>query len=135
MDVDKTNNDSHVHFYGKIAKFPKNTKAHKAHAFLDNVKIPRNKVWYLIVEQQEDELHMVKYNRVEGVNLANFVGELKEYYLVTYADNAELVDAINNIQVFGEDKFSVIRNVPSIDVEGKKLLTKLTEDLITLLAG
>jgi hypothetical protein len=136
MSINKSEiNDNHVYFYGKIAKFPKNTKAHNAHAFLENIKIPRNKIWYLIVEQQENELQMVKYNRVEGVNLIDFVNELKKYYLDLYKGNDEMCEKINNIFVFGENKFSIIKNIPRIEVDGKQLITKITEDLITLLAG
>jgi hypothetical protein len=37
-------------------------------------------IWYIIVEKQENELQMVKYNK-EGVDLNKFIIELKSYYI------------------------------------------------------
>lgn len=127
-------NNEKIGLYGKIAKFPKNVKASKAYAFLENVKIPKGKVWYILVEKQDTELQMVKYNRVEGVNLQQFISELKTYYLKKYADNPEIVKAMSQLEVVGEDKFSIIRNISKIKIDGKLLVTKITEDLIRLLA-
>ena len=42
---------------------------------------------------------------------------------------------IESIEVGGKKEFSVIRNIPNVQVEGgKKLITKITEDLIRLLS-
>ena len=40
---------------------------------------------------------------------------------------------IENLIIDGNDKFSIIRNIPNVDVNGKKLISILTEDLIKLL--
>ena len=56
-----TEND--VKFYGKLARFPKKVKAHKALNFLENVKISKNSIWYILIEKQDNELQMIKYNK------------------------------------------------------------------------
>lgn len=123
-----------VKLYGKVAQFPKNTKAAKAYTFLENVKIPKNKIWYVLIEKQDSELQMVKYNRVEGVDLNLFVTELKKYYLQKYEHDEKIKEAFNNLEVSGENKFSIIRNIPKIMIDGKLLINKITQDLIQLLA-
>jgi len=126
-----------VDFYGKIAKFPKNTKAQKAYNFLENIKIPKNKLWYFIIEKEEvikdhdnyEELQVIKYNNKEGINCQQFVEALKTYY----SDNEEITKHIKDLVIDGNDNFSVIRNIPNVKINDKKLISILTEDLIKLL--
>ena len=126
-----------VDFYGKVAKFPKNTKAQKAYNFLENIKIPKNKLWYFIIEKEivikddnkYEELQVIKYNNKEGVNCQNFVEALKNYYI----DNDEITKHIKDLRIDGNDNFSVIRNIPDVTINEKKLISILTEDLIKLL--
>jgi len=119
---------------GKIAKFPKNSKASTAYNYLEDVKISKRSIWYLMIEKQENELQMVKYNNKEGVNLAEFVNELKSYYISKYTDNEVVCEQINGISIGGNDKFATIGNIPLIEVDGKKIISKITEDLIRLLS-
>jgi hypothetical protein len=123
-----------VETFGKLAKFPKNIKASKAYNFLENVKISKKSIWYIMVEKDENQLQVLKYNYKEGVDLNKFVNELKEYYFNKYKGNKSVCESISNILVDGNDKYSMVRNVPSIEVDGKKLITKITEDLIRLLS-
>ncbi|MDV7393503.1 hypothetical protein RZS08_19165, partial [Arthrospira platensis SPKY1] len=62
-EVVKTNEE--VETIGKVARFPKNTKASKAYNFLENVKVSKKSIWYIMVEKQDSELQMVKYNYKE----------------------------------------------------------------------
>jgi hypothetical protein len=130
------NNEGKVEFYGKVAKFPKKTKASKALNFLENVKISKNSIWYLLIEKQENELQMVKYNNKQGFDLQKFVLELKGFYIKQWAkSDPKLAKLIESIEVKGAEEFSTIRNIPNIEVEkGKKLVSKITEDLIKLLS-
>jgi hypothetical protein len=42
---------------------------------------------------------------------------------------------IESIEVDGAEEFSSIRNIPNVEIEpGKKLISKITEDLIKLLS-
>jgi hypothetical protein len=122
-----------VKTYGRVAKFPKNVQASKAFNFLENVKVSKKSIWYIMVEKLDNELQMVKYNHKEGVDLNKFVNELKTYYLSKYKD-PKLKKLIESIYVDGNDKYSMVKNIPLVEVEGKKLITKITEDLIKLLS-
>ena len=77
---DKSQNSNDVQLIGKVAKFPKNTKAKSAYTWLENIKIPKNKLWYFIIEKEiinnndsSEELQIIKYNNKNGVNCAKFV--------------------------------------------------------------
>ncbi len=134
IDLDDKKNESKVDFTGKVAKFPKNTKASKAYNFLENVKVSKKSIWYLMVEKQDNELQMVKYNYKEGVDLTKFVNELKTYYTKKYSNEPKLQKLVESISVDGNDKYSMIKNIPAITLDGKKMITKVTEDLIRLLS-
>jgi len=142
VDLDKpivpqeeTNEDNQVKIYGKVAKFPKKTKASKAYNFLENVKISKNSIWYILIEKQDNELQMVKYNNKKGFDMNKFVLELKEFYVNQYSSSPEMVKLIESIEVSGAEEFSAIKNIPNVEVEkGKKLISKITEDLVKLLS-
>jgi hypothetical protein len=124
-----------VKTFGKVAKFPKSVKASKAYNFLEAVKISKKSIWYIMIEkEQNNELQLVKYNVKEGVDLNKFVNELKSYYLSKYKDNNNICEAINKLNVDGNDKYSMVKGISPIELEGKKLITKITEDLIKLLS-
>lgn len=123
-----------VEFIGKIARLPKGIKASKAYNFLENVKVSKSSIWYLMIEKQDNELQMVKYNYKKGVDLNQFIKELKTYYISKYKNNKEVIKMIENIQVDGNDKYSWIKNIPMVELDGKKMISRVTEDLIRLLS-
>jgi hypothetical protein len=132
--VENENDD--IKFFGKVATFPKNTKAKKAFNFLENVKISKRKLWYFIIEKDiitenvtNSCIQMIKYNNKKGVDCSKFIKELKNYY----AKDEKLLEYINNLIIDGNDKFSVIRNIPDVEINGEKLISKITKDLIKLL--
>lgn len=133
INLSDTKHESKVETFGKVAKFPKNVKASKAYNFMENVKVSKKSIWYLMIEK-DNELQMVKYNFKEGVDLNKFVNELKSYYIAKNKNNKMICEAIAKMAVDGNDKYSMIRNIPLVDVGGKKLITKITEDLIRLLS-
>jgi len=65
---------------------------------------------------------------------AKFVNELKSYYISKNKGNKSICESISKMSVDGNDKYSMIRNIPIVDIGGKKLITKITEDLIKLLS-
>lgn len=134
IDMDEKTHESKVDFAGKVAKFPKNIKASKAYNFLENVKVSKKSIWYLMIEKQDNELQMVKYNYKEGVDLTKFVNELKSYYTKKYSNEPKMKQLIESISVDGNDKYSMVKNIPAVSVDGKKMITKITEDLIKLLS-
>ena len=132
--IKENSEENKVKLYGKIAKLPKGTKASKGFNFLENVKISKNSIWYIMVEKQDNELQMVKYNYKKGVDLSKFIVDLKNYYSNKYKDNPKVLEMISNITIDGNDKYSRIINIPLIEVDGKKMISKITEDLIKLLS-
>jgi hypothetical protein len=119
-----------VNFYGKVAKMPKNVKAKNAYNFLENIKVSKKKLWYILIEKDENELQCIKYNNKMGVNLKEFVEQIKEYH----KKDEQLFEYIKNLTIEGNDKFSIIKNIPDVDIKpGKKMITFLTEELIQLL--
>lgn len=132
--IEDESNESKVETIGKVAKFPKNVKAANAYNFLENVKVSKKSIWYIMVEKQDNELQMVKYNYKEGVDLAKFVNELKTYYMSKYSNNDSLCELIQTIKVDGNDKYSMIKNIPLVKVDGRKMISVITEDLIKLLS-
>lgn len=134
INLEEVKEDHKVKLYGKIAKLPKGTKASKGYNFLENVKISKNSIWYIMVEKCENELQMVKYNHKKGVDLSRFVEDLKNYYSHKYQNNQKVLKLIESIEIDGNDKYSWIKNIPLIEVDGKKMISKITEDLIKLLS-
>ncbi len=134
IDLDDKTHESKVDFSGKVARFPKNVKASKAYNFLENVKVSKKSIWYLMIEKQDNELQMVKYNYKEGVDLTKFVNELKSYYTKKYSNEPKIQKLIESIYVDGNDKYSMVKNIPAVSLDGKKMITKITEDLIKLLS-
>lgn len=126
--------ESKVQFYGKLAKFPKGTKASKSYNFLENVKIAKSSIWYIMVEKCDNELQMIKYNYKKGVDLSKFVSDLKGFYAKQFSSNPKVLQMIESIEIDGNDKYSWIKNIPLIEVNGKKMISKITEDLIKLLS-
>jgi len=118
-----------VNFIGKVAKFPKNTKASNAFNFLENIKVSKKQLWYILIEKDEDGLQLIKYNNKLGFNLYDFINELKKYY----SKDEEISPYIDQLIIEGESKFSIIKNVPDVEIGGKKLITILANDLIKLL--
>jgi hypothetical protein len=133
FEIDEEKNEK-VETFGKVAKFPKNVKASKAYNFLENVKVSKKSIWYIMVEKQDNELQMVKYNNKEGVDLNKFVTELKAYYIKKYSKDAKVCQMIESINVDGNDKYSMVKNIPLVTVDGRKMISIITEDLIKLLS-
>lgn len=122
-----------VKFYGKVATFP-DVQAHKAYAFLENIKVSKSKLWYILVQKQDESLTCVKYNKFAEMDLTKLVEAMKEFYLQDESLTEEQREAIGAISLVGEDKFVVIRNIPKIEIDGKRLVGKITEDIIRLLS-
>ena len=126
------NKDDLIRFYDKVAKMPKNAKAAQSYTFLEKIKISKQRLWYIIIENQNDnndEIKMIKYNNKKGFNLKIFADNLKSYY----SQNESLKPYIEKLEIDGNDKFSIIRNIDNVEIDGKKLISILMEDLIKLL--
>ena len=123
-----------VKTYGRVAKFPKGVKASKAFNFLESVKTSKKNIWYMLIEKQDNELQMVKYNNTAGVDVNKFINELKTFYITQNKGNKLMCEALSKISVDGNSNLSRISNIPKIKFDNKLLITKITEDLIQLLS-
>ena len=123
-----------VKTYGRVAKFPKGVKASKAFNFLESVKTSKKNIWYILVEKMDSELQMVKYNNTTGVDVNKFINELKAYYISQNKTNKLMCEALSKIGVEGNSNLARISNIPKIKIDGKLIITKITEDLIQLLS-
>ena len=104
--------DKKVDFYGKVGILPENTAASKGIQFLENIRVKKTKLWYLMVEKYTDEegktLQLVKYNQYKGVDLKEFVSSLKEHYIKSFSKvQPNVKDLFDQIKVTGCDKFAV----------------------------
>lgn len=127
--------DENVNLYGKVAVFPKNIKPSKAYKFLENVKINPEKLWYMLIQQQEDNLQMIKYNVKANIHLKEFVSTLKSYYLEKVEAYPELYEQVDKIVIEADqnDLFVSIKNIPHIAINNKKLISIISEDLVKIL--
>jgi hypothetical protein len=121
--------DNEVKFIGKVAKFPKNVKAKNAYNFLENIKVSKKRLWYILTEKDDNGLMLIKYNNKMGFNLYDFVTDLKNYYKT----DENISKHIDQLIIEGENNFSIIKNIPDVDINGKKLMTILMDDLLKLL--
>ena len=130
-------NGESVELIGKVAKFSKNIKASDAYDFLENIKINKNKLWYIIIEKEVvldhnknyQELQILKYNNKLGYDCKIFIENLKNYYI----KNEQMIKYINELKIEGSEKFSIIRNIPDIIINDRKLINILSEDIINIL--
>ncbi len=126
--------DPKIDFYGKVAKFPNNIKPSKAYNFLEKVKINQDKLWYILIQQQDTNLQMLKYNVKAGVHLNEFVLGLKEFYLDKWKNlNESNLKKISEMNITGEDVFVTIKNIPKLAIDGKYLINIIAEDLVRIL--
>ena len=123
-----------VEIYGRVAKLPKNTVASKGLKTVENLKLSKASIWYLMIEKNNDQLQMIKFNLNEGFDLKEFTNELKTYYITKYNKFPKLVKLIENITIEADTQYSWIKNIPQINVDGKKMISIITEDLIKILA-
>jgi hypothetical protein len=125
-------NKNFINLFGKVATFPKPILPSKAYKYLETIKINKNKLWYILIQQQNDQLQMIKYNNKAGVNLIEFIFSLIEYYESVYHDD-KMKQLFKNIEVVGEDAFVTIKNIPSVKIDNKPLVSLIATDLIKLL--
>ena len=68
------------------------------------------KVEFKISMKDENELQCIKYNNKMGVNLKEFIEQVKEYH----KKDKELFEHINKLTIEGNDKFSIIKGISEV---------------------
>lgn len=116
-------------FVGKIVKFPGKIKPSISIIMLENNKVSKDKLHYIISSQTENSLVVLKYNEKAEIKLTEFVNTLIGFY----KKNESLKIPLNEMVVEGTEQFSIIKNIPKINIGDKKLIDLLNDDLIKLL--
>ena len=130
---DNVNKTEEPKVYGNVAKLGKGTNPTD---FMANIKLQKNKLWYIVCEKQDDEIHAIKFTTSEqAFKMNEFVVELKKHYMGYFKTKNQdaLVKMIEKIQITGNDKFSILKNIPKVKINEKMLVSRITEDLIVLL--
>lgn len=115
---------NNIEFINKVAVFKKTMKAKDALLTLENGKIDKNKLWYFIMDRNEDTIQIVKYNVDEGFNLVKFTNEVFGFYKKNESNSY-----LKNIQISGAKEFVVISGISN-----KENKEKIKKDFIKLLS-
>lgn len=117
-------------FTGKVVKFPNNFKPSESYKLLENNNISKDKLNYIISEQPNNSLVVVKYNEDAKINLKKFVSDVIDYY----KKDATLNKLCSNIVLEGSDKWVIIKNIPDVKlIEDKTFINIINSDLTKLL--
>jgi hypothetical protein len=114
---------------GKIVNFSNCIKPSISIVMLENNKISKDKLHYIISEQTKNSLVVLKYNEKAEIKLTDFANTLITYY----KKNINSKNIFDNIIVEGSEQFSIIKNIPDINIGNKKLIQLLKDDFIKLL--
>lgn len=120
-----------IFFRGKIAKFPNNFRPSEAYKVLENNDISKNKLHYIITEQPNNSLLVVKYNEKAGPDLKEFIESLLSFYKKD--DNVKSI--VEKIEIDGNKVFVMMKNIPVVQVRGKDFIKVINDDLTGLLNG
>ena len=137
-EIDKTGNvktpktpeiKEQFNFDGKIVEMPSKIKPSVSIVILENNKISKDKLHYIISKQTNDTLVVLKYNEKAEIKLTEFVNTL----ITFYSKNENLKNLFDKIVVEGNDSFSIMKNIPNVNLGEKSLMETLSENLIKLL--
>ncbi|MCK9446046.1 hypothetical protein M0Q50_04050 [bacterium] len=117
-----------VIFEGKIAKFPNNSKPSKSIILLENNKISKDKL-HFIISEQTDSIILYKYNNDSKYKLNEFVNT----FIDCHQTNPKISKLFLGITNEGTEHYAMIKNIPDIKLGEKKLINLISDDLIKLL--
>lgn len=114
-------------FFNKIAIFEKSVMAKDAYNILESLKVDKNKLWYFMMDRNDNSIQIVKYNYEQGFHLLNLVSELFKKYDTVPQLKESLTS--QNIKFSGGKEFVVISNLNEnlknlIKIDITKLLSK-----------
>jgi hypothetical protein len=116
-------------FNGKVVKFPDNFKPSVAHKILENKNFSKEKLHYIITEQGDNALLVVKYNQDAPINLKEFSQAVISYY----CKNDVLKEQFKHIVVEGNSCYAIIKGIPILELNGIRVIKIINDDLIKLL--
>jgi hypothetical protein len=119
---------------GKVASF-KGARTKDAFAFLQTIKTKSDRLWYVLIEKDENGFSALRYNTKASVRLKDFIEGLKGYYTNKYSLNVQLCERIKSIRVIGEDRFVTVENIPFDNIEGVSFMSIMMKDITELLSN
>jgi hypothetical protein len=133
----RDNRDPHVskksklnlNFNGKVVKFLDNFKPSLAYSILESNNYSKDDIHFMIIEQTDESLLILKYNEKHDLKLKEFIDNLISYY----RRNSSLNELFSSIEVEGNDTFSIIKNIPTGYLNGNTVIKTLNDDLMKLL--
>lgn len=117
-------------FYDSVVKFPSLFKPSETIKLLESNNIDKNKLHYIIIEQKDNSLLVMKYNSSLNMNINEFVNSLISFY----KKNENLEKYFKDININGTYAYSIIKNIPDVKLnENLKLIDIINNDIIKLL--
>jgi hypothetical protein len=91
--------------------------------------VSKDKLHYIISNQTENTLVVLKYNEKAEIKLSEFMTTLIDYY----KQNKNIKNVFDKMIVEGNEHFSIIKNIPKVKLGNKELINVLNENIIKLL--
>lgn len=108
----------------KIAQFSFGFKPSEAYKLLESTQVSKDSLYYMISEQPNNSLLIVKYNENAGPDLKEFIISLMDFY----KKNNQLKSLTEKIKVDGNKVFTIIKDIPS-----KEFMKIINSDITNLL--
>lgn len=121
--IKKVETNESIVFEGKIVQFPTNTKMSSAYKLLENKKVSKEKLHYIIAEANKTTLIVAKYNENANIKLLEFMQTLLDVY-----SKKGLKEQFSSIKLDGNDTYCIIMGIP------EKAVTLINKDLVKLLS-
>ena len=117
-----------VEFDGKVATCKNGTKLSETLKFLYDKNIDKNKLLYVMTEQSNNSIAMVKYNRDTKINITEFSKTLINFYM----KNEKMSKVLSSIIVEGDNNTVIIKDIPDINIGDKTFKDIIKGDLLKL---
>ena len=119
-----------IQYDGKFVICPSDVKISEYYKKLIDDDVDKNITLYIIKEQSNNTLAIIKYNTETPINLEEFTKSLLSHY----RKNENLSKLFSDITITGDKNTSLIKDIPNIKLSSNKLVIDiLKEDLIKLL--
>lgn len=123
VEIKKVETNESIVFEGKIVQFPADTKMVSAYKLLEDKKVSKEKLHYIITEANKTTLLIAKYNEKASVKLLEFMQTLLDVY-----NKKGLKEQFSSIKLDGNDTYCIIMGIP------EKAVTLINKDLVKLLS-
>ena len=116
-------------FNGKIVSMGSSIKPSVSIVMLENKNVSKDKLHYIISKPTKETLVVLKYNENAEIKLTEFMNSLLNFYKT----NDKIKKEFEKINIDGTEQFSIIKDIPDISFNNKKIIDILNENIIKLL--